>query len=95
MAEEKGLVKYEAKDGQVIELSRDTIKKYLRVELVDPRFQTPVRPSETGPSAERLSGWLLTEQALGALPADGFWQALPTKASASARKAIVSIRRAP
>ncbi len=43
-------------------LSRNTIKKYLRAGAVEPRFQTPVRPSKLDPYAEQLSGWLVTEQ---------------------------------
>ena len=43
-------------------LSRNTIKKYLRAGAVEPRFQTPVRPSKLDPYAEKLSGWLVTEQ---------------------------------
>jgi transposase len=43
-------------------LSRNTIKKYLRAGIVEPRFQTPSRPSKLDPYAEKLSGWLVTEQ---------------------------------
>lgn len=43
-------------------LSRNTIKKYLRAGIVEPRFQTPARPSKLDPYAEKLSGWLVTEQ---------------------------------
>ena len=43
-------------------LSRNTIRKYLRAEIVEPRFQTPTRPSKLDPYAEKLSGWLLKEQ---------------------------------
>jgi len=43
-------------------LSRNTIKKYLRAGVVEPRFQTPERPSKLDPYAEKLSGWLVTEQ---------------------------------
>jgi transposase len=43
-------------------LSRNTIKKYLRAGVVEPRFQTPARPSKLDPYAEKLSGWLVTEQ---------------------------------
>lgn len=43
-------------------LSRNTIRKYLRAEIVEPRFQTPTRPSKLDPYAEKLSGWLLAEQ---------------------------------
>ena len=43
-------------------LSRNTIKKYLRAGIVEPRFQTPARPSKLDPYAAKLSGWLVTEQ---------------------------------
>ncbi len=43
-------------------LSRNTIKKYLRAGIVEPRFQTPARPTKLDPYAEKLSGWLVTEQ---------------------------------
>jgi len=43
-------------------LSRNTIKKYLRAGIVEPQFQSPNRPSKLDPFAEKLSGWLVTEQ---------------------------------
>ena len=43
-------------------LSCNTIKKYLRAGIVEPQFQTPARPSKLDPYAEKLSGWLVTEQ---------------------------------
>lgn len=43
-------------------LSRNAIRKYLQAEIVEPRFQTPTRPSKLDPFAEKLSGWLITEQ---------------------------------
>ena len=43
-------------------LSRNTIKKYLRAGVVEPEFQTPARPSKLDAYAEKLSGWLVTEQ---------------------------------
>jgi len=43
-------------------LSRNTIRKYLRADIVEPNFRTPTRPSKLDPFAEKLSGWLLTEQ---------------------------------
>ena len=43
-------------------LSRNTIRKYLRADIVEPNFQTPTRPSKLDPFAEKLSGWLLMEQ---------------------------------
>ena len=43
-------------------LSRNTIRKYLRADIVKPNFRTPTRRSKLDPFAEKLSGWLLTEQ---------------------------------
>lgn len=43
-------------------LSRNTIRKYLRVDIVEPSFQTPKRPSKLDPFTEKLSGWLMAEQ---------------------------------
>jgi transposase len=43
-------------------LSRNTIRKYLRADIVEPSFRTPTRPSKLDPFAENLSGWLITEQ---------------------------------
>jgi len=43
-------------------LSCNTIRKYLRDEIVEPRFQTPTRLSKQDPFAEKLSGWLVKEQ---------------------------------
>ena len=40
--------------------SRNTIRKYLRAEIVEPSFRTPTRPSKLDPFAEKLSGWLAT-----------------------------------
>ena len=42
-------------------LSRNTIKKYLREDAVEPRFKTPSRPSKLDPYADRLSAWLLAQ----------------------------------
>jgi len=42
-------------------LSRNTIRKYLRSEAVEPQFQAPLRPSKLDPFAQKLSGWLRTE----------------------------------
>ncbi len=44
-------------------LSRNTIRKYLRSDAVEPKFEVVVRPSRLDPFAERLSGWLKTETA--------------------------------
>ncbi len=43
-------------------LSRNIIRKHLRADIVEPSFRTPTRPSKLDPFAEKLSGWLLTEQ---------------------------------
>jgi len=42
-------------------LSRNTIRKYLRTDTVEPKFKVPVRPSKLDPFAEKLSGWLRIE----------------------------------
>lgn len=42
-------------------LSRNTIRKYLRSDAVEPRFKVPDRPSKLDPFAEKLSGWLRVE----------------------------------
>src|ERR1700710_2625888 len=42
-------------------LSRNTIRKYLRADTVEPRFKVPERPSKLDPFAEKLSGWLRIE----------------------------------
>jgi len=42
-------------------LPRNTIRKYLRAEIVEPSFWTPTRPSKLDPFAEKLSGWLVME----------------------------------
>ena len=39
-------------------LSRNTIRKYLRSETIDPRFKVPDRPSKLDPFAEHLAAWL-------------------------------------
>src|ERR1700742_2551494 len=43
-------------------VSRNTIRKYLRSELVEPKFQVPDRPSKLDPYAEKLSAWLRREE---------------------------------
>ena len=43
-------------------LSRNTIRRYLRAGIVEPKFNVPARPSKLDPYAEKLSGWLLAEQ---------------------------------
>ena len=42
-------------------LSRNTIRKYLRSDEIEPRFQVPERPSKLDAYAEWLSAWLRTE----------------------------------
>ena len=42
-------------------LSRNTVKKYLREGVVEPKFKTPSRSSKLDPYAERLSAWLLAQ----------------------------------
>jgi len=41
-------------------LSRNTIKKYLKVNATETKFATPDRPSKLDPFAEKLAGWLKT-----------------------------------
>lgn len=42
-------------------LSRNTLCKYLRSEVVEPRFRTPDRPTKLDPYADRLWAWLRRE----------------------------------
>lgn len=42
-------------------LSRNTIRKYLRLDGVEPKFKLPERPSKLDPFADRLTAWLRTE----------------------------------
>ena len=42
-------------------LSRNTIKKHLNSGTVEPKFETPARPSKLDPFADKLAGWLKTE----------------------------------
>jgi transposase len=42
-------------------MSRNTIRKYLRSDLVEPKFQVPDRPSKLDPYAEKLAAWLRRE----------------------------------
>ncbi|MET3854634.1 transposase [Rhizobium sp. OAE497] len=46
-------------------LSRNTIRKYLRANGVEPKFNVPERPSKLDPFADRLSAWLKTESKKG------------------------------
>jgi transposase len=43
-------------------VSRNTIRKYLRSEQIEPKFQIPDRPSKVDPYAEKLSAWLRREE---------------------------------
>lgn len=42
-------------------LSRNTIRKYLRAETVEPKFKVPARPSKLDRFAQKLSDWLRVE----------------------------------
>jgi transcriptional regulator with XRE-family HTH domain len=44
-------------------MSRNTIKKYLNADTIEPQFTTPDRQSKLDPFAEKLAGWLKTEAA--------------------------------
>ena len=44
-------------------LSRNTVKKHLKADTVEPTFAIPDRPSKLDPFAEKLSGWLKSEGA--------------------------------
>ena len=39
-------------------VSRNTIRKYLRSDQIEPKFQVPDRPSNLDPYAEKLGAWL-------------------------------------
>jgi transposase len=47
--------------GRRTGLSRNTIRKYLRSDGVEPQFKVPDRASRLDPFADRLSAWLKTE----------------------------------
>jgi transposase len=47
--------------SRVTGLSRNTVRKYLRLDGVEPKFKTPDRPSKLDPFADRLAAWLKTE----------------------------------
>jgi transposase len=47
--------------GRRTGLSRNTIRKYLRSDGVEPQFKVPDRPSKLDPFADRLSAWLKSE----------------------------------
>jgi transcriptional regulator with XRE-family HTH domain len=42
-------------------LSRNTIRKYLRSDAIEPSFKVPIRPSKLDPFAEKLTAWLRVE----------------------------------
>ena len=42
-------------------LSRNTVRKYLRSDTVEPQFKVPERPSKLDPFVERLTTWLRRE----------------------------------
>ena len=42
-------------------LSRNTIRKYLRSDVVEPKFEVPDRPSKLDPYADKLLAWLKRE----------------------------------
>jgi len=42
-------------------LSRNTIKKYLRAGVIEPRYAKRISASRRDPFAQKLSGWLKTE----------------------------------
>jgi transposase len=47
--------------GRRTGLSRNTVRKYLRLGSVEPKFKVPERPSKLDPFADRLTAWLRTE----------------------------------
>src|SRR3546814_5875503 len=44
-------------------LQRNTIRKYLRSDTIEPQFKGPERPGKLDPFVERLSAWLQREMA--------------------------------
>jgi transposase len=46
-------------------VSRNTIKKYLKADVIEPKFATPERSSKLDPFAETLAGWLKTNAKKG------------------------------
>ena len=46
-------------------LSRNTVRKYLRLDGVELKFKVPERPIRLDPFADRLSAWLKTESKKG------------------------------
>ena len=46
---------------EIERLSRNTVRKYLRADTVEPQFKVAARSSKLDPFAEKLSGWLRIE----------------------------------
>jgi transcriptional regulator with XRE-family HTH domain len=44
-------------------LSRNTVKKYLKAGIVEPKFDVSNRPSKLDPFSEKLAAWLKSEAA--------------------------------
>uniref|UniRef100_UPI0015EF22E6 helix-turn-helix domain-containing protein n=1 Tax=Chthonobacter rhizosphaerae TaxID=2735553 RepID=UPI0015EF22E6 len=44
-------------------LSRNTIRKYLKAGIIEPKFAVPERPSRLDPFADKLAAWLRAEMA--------------------------------
>ena len=42
-------------------VSRNTVKKHLKADTIEPKFAIPDRPSKLDPFAEKLAGWLKSE----------------------------------
>ena len=63
--------------GRRTGLSRNTIRKYLRLDGVEPKFNVPERPSKLDPFADRLSAWLMRGQRQAGAGARRSWQILP------------------
>lgn len=40
---------------------RNTIRKYVRFDTVEPNFKVPARPTKLGPFAQKPSDWLRVE----------------------------------
>jgi len=51
--------------GRGTGLSRNTIKKYLKADTIEPKFATPERSSKLDPFAEKLTSWLKTNAKKG------------------------------
>ena len=42
-------------------VSRNTVKKHLKADTIEPKFAISDRPSKLDPFAEKLAGWLKSE----------------------------------